>query len=83
MCDNVYKLYILNKILQKYVYQINQVKGELEQIEKEAAYDYLKVEKEMFELDDEISKSDNILEQLEKVLLNFRDHLNEIKSEMT
>ncbi len=27
-------------------------------IEKEAAYDYLKVEKEMYELDDEIDKSD-------------------------
>ena len=27
-------------------------------IEKEAAYDYLKVEREMYELDDEIEKSD-------------------------
>ncbi len=37
----------------------------------------------MIELDDEITKSDSILEELEKVLLNFRDHLNDIKSEMT
>ena len=60
-----------------------QVTQELEQIEKAAAYDYLKVEKEMMELNGEIEKSDHILSELESVLLNFRDHLNEIKSEMT
>jgi hypothetical protein len=52
-------------------------------IEKEAAYDYLKVEREMYELDDEIDKSDQILAELETVLLNFKDHLNDIKQEMT
>lgn len=59
-------------------------------IEKEAAYDYLKVtllvfqvEKEMYELDHEIEKSDAILGELEGVLLNFKDYLNDIKSEMT
>jgi hypothetical protein len=37
----------------------------------------------MVELDKEIDKSDKILEDLEGVLLNFRDHLNGIKKEMT
>ena len=37
----------------------------------------------MIDLDEEITMSDAILEELEKVLLNFRDHLNDIKSEMT
>lgn len=56
---------------------------ELESIEKSAAYDYLKVEQEMLQLNDEITRSDDILKELEDVLVNFRDHLNEIKSEMT
>jgi vacuolar protein sorting-associated protein 52 len=34
------------------------VKQELQLIEKEAAFDYLKVEKEMYELDTELDKSD-------------------------
>ncbi|CAD8194932.1 unnamed protein product [Paramecium octaurelia] len=59
------------------------VKLEMQLIEKEAAYDYLKVEKEMYELDGEIEKSDAILGELENVLLNFKDYLNDIKSEMT
>lgn len=59
------------------------VKSELQLIEKEAAFDYLKVEKEMYELDTELDKSDQILEELETVLMNFKDHLNDIKSEMT
>ncbi|EGR28233.1 vps52 sac2 family protein, putative, partial [Ichthyophthirius multifiliis] len=59
------------------------VVDELETLEKGAAYDYLKVEKEMNQLDFEIEKTDNILGELEGVLLNFRDHLNEIKSQMT
>lgn len=37
----------------------------------------------MYELDSEIEKSDSILAELEGVLLNFKDYLNEIKSEMT
>lgn len=37
----------------------------------------------MYELDHEIEKSDNILGELEGVLLNFKDYLNDIKSEMT
>lgn len=52
-------------------------------IEKAAAYDYLKVENEMKELDKEITVSDGILSDLETVLLDFRDHLDDIKSEMT
>ena len=56
---------------------------ELANLEIEAGYDYLKVETEMKELDGEIDKSDSILLELEKVLENFRDHLNEIKSQMT
>ena len=56
---------------------------ELESIEKSAAYDYLKVETEMVQLNEEINRSDDILKELEDVLVNFRDHLNEIKSEMT
>ena len=75
MCDNVVK--------------------ELEHIEKEAAIDYLDVENEMIQLDTEIEKryifeknlkcifSDSILGELEGVLLSFRDHLDEIKQEMT
>lgn len=59
------------------------VKTEMQLIEKEAAYDYLKVEKEMYELDGELDKSDQILEELENVLMNFKEHLNDIKSEMT
>lgn len=56
------------------------VVDELETLESEAAYDYLKVENEMTDLDSEIDKSDAILSELENVLENFRDHLNEIKS---
>lgn len=56
---------------------------ELQTLESEAAYDYLKVEGEMRELDCEIDRSDSILAELEGVLENFRDHLNEIKSQMT
>lgn len=37
----------------------------------------------MYELDNEIEKSDAILGELENVLLNFKDYLNDIKSEMT
>lgn len=37
----------------------------------------------MHELDSEIDKSDSILAELEGVLENFRDHLNEIKGQMT
>lgn len=37
----------------------------------------------MYELDNEIEKSDSILGELEGVLLNFKDYLNDIKSEMT
>ena len=59
------------------------VRQEMHLIEKEAAYDYLKVEKEMLELDTELEQSDLILEELENVLVNFKDSLNEIKTEMT
>ncbi|KRX10500.1 hypothetical protein PPERSA_01512 [Pseudocohnilembus persalinus] len=59
------------------------VKDELNQIEQTAAYDYLKVEKEMDDLDTEITQSDQILGELEDVLMNFRDHLDDIKSQMT
>jgi len=58
----------------------SKVVEELANLEIEAGYDYLKVETEMKELDGEIDKSDSILLELEKVLENFRDHLNEIKS---
>ncbi len=37
----------------------------------------------MKDLDEEIRKSESIFDQLEKVLLNFRDHLHEIKNDMT
>ena len=37
----------------------------------------------MIQLNSEISQSDEILGELESILLNFRDHLDEIKSEMT
>ena len=43
----------------------------------------VQVEKEMYELDSELDKSDQILEELENVLINFKDHLNDIKTEMT
>jgi hypothetical protein len=37
----------------------------------------------MYELDSELEQSDQILEELENVLFNFKDHLNDIKTEMT
>lgn len=37
----------------------------------------------MYELDHEIERSDGILAELEDVLHNFKDYLNDIKSEMT
>lgn len=59
------------------------VVNELEVVEKEAAYDYIKVSSELKSLSDEIGKSDAIMEELEGVLYSFRDHLQSIKSEMT
>lgn len=56
---------------------------ELEVVEKDAAYDYIKVSGELKTLSEEITKSDEIMEELEGVLYSFRDHLQSIKSEMT
>ena len=57
--------------------------NELKQLENEAAYDYLKIEKETKTLISEIQQSDNILTSLEDLLKNFRDNLSVIKGEMT
>jgi hypothetical protein len=74
LCTNWLKLY-------HWIFAFfSQVVDELKSLESEAAYDYLKVENEMRELDTEIDRSDSILAELEGVLENFRDHLNEIKS---
>ena len=56
---------------------------ELEVVEREAAYDYVKVSEELESLGSELVVADGIMEELEKVLYNFKDHLEEIKSEMT
>lgn len=57
--------------------------SELKQLENEAAYDYLKVEKETKTLINEIQQSDAILGSLENLLKNFRENLSVIKGEMT
>jgi hypothetical protein len=59
------------------------VVGELRSLQNEAAFDYLKIEGETYELLDEIENADNILGELEGVLKNFRDGLSEVKNEMT
>lgn len=57
--------------------------NELKQLENEAAYDYLKIEKETKTLISDIQQSDNILSSLEELLKNFRENLSVIKGEMT
>lgn len=57
--------------------------NELKQLENEAAYDYLKIEKETKTLITDIQQSDNILSSLEDLLKNFRENLAVIKGEMT
>ena len=52
-------------------------------MKNEAAYDYLKIEKETVTLISEIQKSDEILENLENLLTDFRENLSVIKGEMT
>lgn len=61
----------------------DQVKGELEALEQDAAYDYLKVEKEVTQLKSQIDTSDSILEDLENILGGFKDNLGQIKQEMS
>ena len=56
---------------------------QLEIVEKDAAYDYIKVSDELKELSEQIQNSDEIMEELQDVLCSFRDHLQSIKSEMT
>ena len=57
--------------------------NELKQLENEAAYDYLKIEKETKTLIHEIDSSDKILGNLENLLKDFRQNLSVIKGEMT
>ena len=57
--------------------------NELRQLENEAAYDYLKIEKETKSLISEIDFSDRILNNLEGLLKDFRQNLLVIKGEMT
>lgn len=59
------------------------VVSELRNLQNEAAFDYLKIEKETYELLGEIENADNILSELESVLKNFRDGLSDVKNEMT
>ena len=49
-------------------------------MEKDAAYDYIKVSDELKTLSHEIQNSDEIMEELEEVLCSFRDHLQSIKT---
>ena len=56
---------------------------ELEVVEKEAAYDYIKVSEELEQLGTELSTADGIMAELEQVLFDFKDHLESIKNEMT
>lgn len=57
--------------------------NELKQLENDAAYDYLKIERETKSLIEEIDSSDRILANLEGLLVDFRKNLLEIKGEMT
>jgi len=57
--------------------------NELRQLENEAAYDYLKIEKETKDLIGQIDFSDKILNNLEGLLKDFRQNLLVIKGEMT
>lgn len=61
----------------------DQVVQELHNLENEAAFDYLKVENDAIELSKQIDQSDSILGELENILLSFKDHLGNIKNEMT
>jgi len=61
----------------------DQVVQELQNLENEAAFDYLKVENDAIELSKQIDQSDSILGELETILLSFQDHLGNIKNEMT
>ena len=56
---------------------------ELQVVEREAAYDYVKVSEELEGLGNELEVADGIMEELENVLYNFKDHLEAIKSQMT
>jgi predicted nucleic acid-binding Zn-ribbon protein len=56
---------------------------ELEVVEKEAAYDYIKVSTELEELGEELILADGIMGELEDVLFDFKSHLESIKNEMT
>ena len=59
------------------------VVNELRSLQNEAAFDYLKIENETYDLLGEIENADNILGELEGVLKNFRDGLSDVKNEMT
>ena len=59
-----------------------QVTNELQELEQDAAFDYLKVEEEIKELNEQVEESDCILEELEEILLGFKDDLGQIKGEM-
>ena len=61
----------------------DQVVSELHSLENEAAFDYLKVETDAVELSKQIEQSDSILGDLENILYSFKDHLGNIKNEMT
>ena len=56
---------------------------QLEKVEKDAAYDYVKVSEELQTLGSQLTVADSIMEELESVLYNFKDHLETIKHEMT
>ena len=49
-------------------------------VEREAAYDYVKVSQELEGLGGELAVADGIMEELEQVLYGFKDHLEDIKS---
>ena len=49
--------------------------NELQELEQDAAFDYLKVEEEIKELNEQVEESDCILEELEEILLGFKDDL--------
>lgn len=53
---------------------------ELEIVEKEAAYDYIKVSEELEQLGSELTKADGIMAELETVLTDFKSHLESIKN---
>lgn len=58
-------------------------RNELKKAENEASFDFIKIKEESKRLMTEIDQSDTILTSLDNLLINFRDNLAVIKTEMS